>query len=59
MQDVESQTWRVFAGAGVDISIIFVDQKYEWSLTNVSAVDSFDFGKSRSVFIHAGVRIKR
>ena len=52
-----SPTFGVFAGAGVDIAIVFVDLKYEWSLTDVSKVTDFDLGKSRSFYASAGVRI--
>jgi hypothetical protein len=55
--DFESPTFGVFAGAGVDILIAFVDLRYEWSLTDVSAVDDFDLGKSRSFYASVGVRI--
>jgi hypothetical protein len=54
--DVESPTYGVFAGAGVDFLLFFVDLKYEWSLTNVSKLDTVDVGDSRSVFVNAGVR---
>jgi hypothetical protein len=55
--DFESPTFGVFAGAGIDILIAFVDVKYEWSLTDVTAVDDFDLGKSRSFYASAGIRI--
>lgn len=56
-EDFNTASWGVFLGAGVDISMFFVDLKYEWSLTNVSSVTSFDVGKSRSLFINAGIRL--
>lgn len=55
--DFNSANWGVFIGAGLDISMFFVDLKYEWSLTNVSSISTFDVGKSRSIFINAGVRL--
>jgi hypothetical protein len=55
--DFTSVTWGLFLGAGVDISMFFVDVKYEWSLSNVSSVSSFDVGKSKTLFINGGVRI--
>jgi hypothetical protein len=56
--DYTSPTWGVYAGAGVDFLIAFIDFKYEWSLTNVSSsITNADIGESRSVFINAGVRI--
>jgi len=55
--DFESPTWGVFAGAGLDIWILFLDLQYEWSLTDVTSVTQFDLGKSRSFFLNAGIRL--
>lgn len=56
--DFKSASWGVFAGAGLDITIVFVEVSHEWSLTNIQKdVSQIDIGKSRSLFIHAGVRI--
>lgn len=56
--DFKSASWGVFAGAGLDITIVFVEAKYEWSLTNVQKdVNQIEIGKSRSLFVNAGVRI--
>jgi hypothetical protein len=56
--DVNTAQWGVFAGAGIDIWKIFLDLSYEWSLTNVQKdVSLIDFGKTRSLFINAGIRI--
>lgn len=56
--DLKSASWGVFAGAGLDLSIIFVEAKYEWSLTNITKdISQIDIGKSRSVFVNAGIRI--
>jgi hypothetical protein len=55
--DFNKASWGVFLGAGIDFSILFVDVKYEWSLTDVSSVTSFDVGKSKTLFINAGVRL--
>lgn len=55
--DFTSPTYGVFFGAGVDFTMFFVDLKYEWSLSNVSSVSSFDVGRSRTFFINAGVRL--
>ena len=55
--DFTSPTYGVFLGAGLDISLFFLDLKYEWSLSDVSSVTSFDVGKSTSFFINGGVRI--
>ena len=56
--DFKSPTWGVFAGAGLDIWILFLDVKYEWSLTDVSSITDFDIGKQRSLYANLGVRIK-
>ena len=59
LDDFNKAQWGLFAGAGVDISLFFLDLKYEWSLTNLqSDIDDIDIGKSRSLFIDAGVRIR-
>ncbi|MEJ0101702.1 MAG: porin family protein [Bacteroidota bacterium] len=57
--DFKSASWGAFAGIGVDISFLFVEAKYEWSLTNLKKEDltQIDVGKSRSIFVNAGVRI--
>jgi len=55
--DFNGASWGIFLGAGLDISMFFVDLKYEWSLTDVSSVSTFDVGKSRSIFINAGVSL--
>jgi hypothetical protein len=55
--DFESPTWGVFAGAGVDFLFLFLDLKYEWSLTNVSSLSTVDVGSARSFYLNAGVKI--
>lgn len=54
--DFNTASWGVFLGAGLDISMFFVDLSYEWSLTEVSSVTSFNVGKSKSLFVNAGIR---
>jgi hypothetical protein len=56
--DFNTASYGIFLGAGLDIAIFFLDLKYEWSLTNVSSISSYDLGKSKSLFINAGVRLK-
>ena len=56
--DFKSPTWGVYAGAGLDIWILFLDLKYEWSLTDVSSITEFDIGKHRSFYANLGVRIR-
>jgi hypothetical protein len=56
--DFNSPAWGVFAGAGLDIWILFLDVKYEWSLTDVASVTDFDIGKHKGFFSNVGVRIK-
>jgi hypothetical protein len=55
--DFESPTFGVFAGAGIDFLMFFLDVKYEWSVTDVSKLSTVDIGQSRSLFATAGVRI--
>jgi hypothetical protein len=56
--DFEKANFGVFAGAGIDVWKLFLDLSYEWSMTNVqSDVSQIDIGKSRSLFINAGLRI--
>jgi hypothetical protein len=54
--DYTSPTWGLFAGAGIDFLIFFVDLKYQWSLTNV-AENSTDIGQSRTFFVNVGVKL--
>ena len=57
--DFEKAFWGVFAGVGIDFWKLFLDASYEWSLTNVQKdVQDVDVGKSRSIFINAGIRIR-
>ncbi|MBN3584781.1 outer membrane beta-barrel protein [Algoriphagus aestuarii] len=54
---VESPQWGVFAGAGLDIAIFYLDASYQWSLTNVQKdIDQIDLGKSKGFFLTAGLR---
>jgi len=55
--DFTSPNYGVFLGAGVDFSLFFLDLKYEWSLSDVSSISSFDVGQARTLFINAGVRL--
>jgi hypothetical protein len=56
--EINKAQWGAFAGVGFDIWKIFVDASYEWSLTNIQKdVSQIDFGKTRTVFINAGIRI--
>ena len=55
--DFNKASWGLFLGAGLDFSILFVDVKYEWALTDVSSVTDFNVGKSKSLFVNAGVRL--
>jgi len=55
--DFNKASWGVFLGAGLDFSILFLDVKYEWALTDVSSVSSFNVGKATTLFINAGVRL--
>ena len=55
--DFKSPAWGVFAGAGADLFIFYLDLKYEWSVTDVSKLSTVDIGQSRSFFLTACVRL--
>jgi hypothetical protein len=55
--DFTSPTWGVFAGAGLNIFMFFLDLQYEWSLSDVSKLSTVDIGKSRSLIANAGIRL--
>lgn len=58
-EDINSPAWGVFAGAGLNIWILFVDVSYEWSVTDVqTSFTNIDFGKTNGLFANAGVRIR-
>jgi len=55
---LNTANFGVFAGAGVDFWKLFLDVSYEWSLTNVQKdIDQIDVGKTRTLFISAGMRL--
>ena len=56
--DFNTASWGTYVGLGLDITILFVEASYEWSLTNVQKnIQNIDVGKSRSLFVNAGIRI--
>lgn len=56
--DINKANWGVFAGAGVDIWKLFLDVSYEWSLSELSSnVNNIEIGKTRTLYIDAGIRI--
>ena len=55
-EEFKDASWAVFAGAGANIAMFFVDLQYEWSLTDITKTD-IDVGKASSIFINAGIRI--
>jgi hypothetical protein len=57
--DFNNACFGAFLGGGVDISFIFAELQYQWQLTNVQDdVSQIDVGKSRTLFINAGVRLR-
>jgi outer membrane protein with beta-barrel domain len=55
---IENVNFGLFAGAGLDFWKVFMDLSYEWSMTNVQKnVSDIDLGKSRTLFITAGIRM--
>lgn len=58
MDELEKANFGLLAGAGLDIWKLFVDLSYEWSLTNIQKdITTFDIGKTRTLYISAGLRI--
>jgi hypothetical protein len=56
--DINKANWGLFAGAGVDIWKLFLDVSYEWSLSELSSnVNNVEIGKTRTLYIDAGIRI--
>lgn len=56
--DFNKASWGTYLGLGVDIAFLFAEASYEWSLTNIQKnVEDIDVGKSRSLFVNAGVRL--
>jgi hypothetical protein len=57
--DINSAAWGVFAGAGLDVWILFVDVSYEWSVTDIqTSFTNIDLGKTNGLFANVGLRIK-
>ncbi len=57
--DITSPAWGVFAGAGVDIWLLFLDVSYEWSVTDIqTSFTNIDFGRTNGLFANAGIRIR-
>ncbi len=57
--DFTNPDFAIFAGAGLDFWVFFVEMKYEWSLTNVQKdVDVIDVGKARTFYTSAGFKVK-
>ena len=55
--EIESPQWGVFAGAGLDIALFYIDASYQWSLSNVQKdIDQIDLGKTKGFFLTAGLR---
>jgi len=56
--DITRMSWGAHAGVGVDVWMFFGEASYEWSMTNVQKnVGLVDFGKHRSIYITAGLRM--
>lgn len=56
---LKNATWGIYAGAGLDLSVFFLDASYEWSLTDISDdIDKINVGKTRSIFVQAGIRLR-
>ena len=56
--DINKTQWGVFAGAGLDFWILFLDVSYEWSVTNLEDnISQVNLGKTNGLFATAGLRI--
>jgi hypothetical protein len=56
--DVNKAQRGVFAGAGLDFWILFLDLSYEWSVTDIQQdITQINFGKTNGLFATAGLRI--
>lgn len=59
IDDFNKASFGVFAGAGIDLSIFFVEASYEWSVSNIQKnVTAIDFGKARSLFLQGGLKVR-
>lgn len=55
--NVNRTSFGLFAGAGLDLSIFYIDASYEWSMTNIQKeIQNIDLGKTRSFFLTVGLR---
>ena len=55
--DYSKTNFGLHAGAGLDITIFYLDASYEWSLTNLQDnIGAIDFGKTRGFYLTAGIR---
>jgi opacity protein-like surface antigen len=55
--NISKTNFGLFAGAGLDLSLFYVDASYEWSMTNIQKeIQNIDLGKTRSFFLTAGLR---
>jgi hypothetical protein len=57
--DIQSTNWGVFAGTGLNLSIVFIDMAYEWSVNDISTqFATIDFGRTNGFFAQAGLRFE-
>ena len=55
--DYSKTNFGLHAGAGLDITIVYVDLAYEWSVTNIQEnIGAIDYGKTRGLYLTAGIR---
>lgn len=55
--NISKTSFGLFAGAGLDLGIIYLDASYEWSMSNIQKeIQAIDLGKTRSFFLTAGLR---
>ncbi|MDI1321478.1 MAG: hypothetical protein PSV36_01940 [Algoriphagus sp.] len=57
--EINSPSWGVYAGTGLDIWLLFIDLSYEWSVTEIqTSFANIDFGKTNGFYGNMGVRLK-
>lgn len=56
--DFNTTSFGLFAGAGVDFSILFFELAYDWSATDLSDIATVDYGKTHGLYATAGLRLR-
>ena len=54
--DLGDPTYGVLAGVGLDVAFLFADLSSEWSLTDLSTLETVDVGASRAPYLNVGLK---